>query len=37
MIKRRTMRIATWNVAYGRGRVANRRRPAMLQGIDADV
>ena len=31
------MRIATWNVAYGRGRPANARRLRRIEEVDADV
>ena len=31
------MRIARWNVAYGRGKTANRRRLSRMQEINADI
>ena len=31
------MRIATWNVAYGTGGPANRRRREKMQSVDADI
>lgn len=32
-----TLRIATWNVAYGLGSTSNARRRAVIDAVDADI